>query len=81
MPCMAELPPARVVCRSWLPLLKPPCIPPCCSIIQTNIGNHIGWRARGFYLLFGPWLKTPDQGAATTVYAATAGGCPEAWHG
>ncbi|KAL4427898.1 hypothetical protein ABPG75_001987 [Micractinium tetrahymenae] len=42
------------------------------GIIHTNIGSHIGWRARGFYLLFGPWLKTPEQGAATTVYAATA---------
>ncbi|KAL4442102.1 hypothetical protein ABPG77_011363 [Micractinium sp. CCAP 211/92] len=42
------------------------------GIVQTNIGSHMGLQARSFYLLFAPWLKTPEQGAATTVYAATA---------
>lgn len=42
------------------------------GICHTNIGDHIGGRATCFYCLYKPWLKSAAQGAATTVYAATA---------
>ncbi|KAI3428336.1 hypothetical protein D9Q98_006716 [Chlorella vulgaris] len=42
------------------------------GIIKTSIGDHIGFRASCFYALAGPFLKSPSQGAATTVFGAVS---------
>ncbi|PRW56818.1 short-chain dehydrogenase reductase SDR [Chlorella sorokiniana] len=42
------------------------------GICHTSIGEHMGGRATVFYCMYKPWLKSAAQGAATTIYAATA---------
>lgn len=43
--------------------------------IKTNLQRHMGWMNIPFSL-FSPLLKTQPQGAATSMYAATAPGIP-----
>ncbi len=42
------------------------------GVIKTNLQRHMGWSAAVLNLLGGPFMKTVPQGAATTIYAATA---------
>lgn len=61
----------------------PPCAPPSVhlpcpllptptGIVKTSIGDHFGCRASLYYFLFAPIIKSPAQGAASSVFAATA---------
>lgn len=42
------------------------------GVIATGLARHMGWRGRLFHVLGRPFFKTVEQGAATTVFAATA---------
>jgi hypothetical protein len=42
-------------------------------VIKTPLQRHMGWPAAVMNFLGAPFMKTVSQGAATSVFAATAG--------
>lgn len=40
--------------------------------VSTQLGRQNGWRARAVLRLFGPFGRSPERGAATSVYASVA---------
>ncbi|PRW05915.1 retinol dehydrogenase 12-like [Chlorella sorokiniana] len=42
------------------------------GVIKTPLQRHMGWEAAIMNFLGGPFMKSTQQGAATSVYAATA---------
>lgn len=56
------------------PAPQPARPPACTGVIQTNLYRHMGGFASGLLnLVGGLFMKSIPQGAATTIYAATAG--------
>ncbi|XP_076219634.1 retinol dehydrogenase 13-like [Aptenodytes patagonicus] len=42
------------------------------GVVSTNIMRHFGWAVRALFILIRPFIKSAEQGAASTIYCAVS---------